>query len=420
MSKLNLGKDLYIKGRIGWRGLSKNEYLKKSKYRIINATALMDGFIDWDNCGFISKERYEESEEIMLKENDILISKDGTIGKIGYVKNMKDPCTVASGIFVVRNTKPEILDFDYLYHILKSNIFKDFIRRNKSEGSTINHLYQRDLINFEIELPCISKQHQIARMLNVLDSKIAINNKIKTELELIAKTLYNYWFLQYEFPNKDEKPYKSFCGKMEWNNELKKEVPEGWQYKRIIDIENDIITGKTPSTKDETNFGGNIPFITIDDIRKGLYISKTERTLSDKGASLQIKKYIPKNSICVTCIATVGLVGITTKESQTNQQINSIVCKNKYNLYYLVNSIKKYFECSSGAKSGNIFANMNKEDFANIKLIYPTENILERYTKTVKPMYKKIENCILENEKLIKLRDYLLPLLMNGQVDFKD
>ena len=123
MSKLNLGKDLYIKGRIGWRGLSKNEYLKKSKYRIINATALMDGFIDWDNCGFISKERYEESEEIMLKENDILISKDGTIGKIGYVKNMKDPCTVASGIFVVRNTKPEILDFDYLYHILKSNIF---------------------------------------------------------------------------------------------------------------------------------------------------------------------------------------------------------------------------------------------------------------------------------------------------------
>lgn len=420
MSKLNLGKDLYIKGRIGWRGLSKNEYLKKSKYRIINATALMDGFIDWDNCGFISKERYEESEEIMLKENDILISKDGTIGKIGYVKNIKDPCTVASGIFVVRNTKPEILDFDYLYHILKSNIFKDFIRRNKAEGSTINHLYQRDLINFEIELPSISKQHKIAGILNALDSKIEINNKIKTELEQIAKTIYDYWFLQYEFPNEEKKPYKTFLGKMEWNNELKKEVPEGWQYKNIIDIEKDIITGKTPSTKDKTNFGGSIPFITIDDIRKGLYISKTERTLSDKGASKQIKKYIPKNSICVTCIATVGLVGITAKESQTNQQINSIVCKNKYNLYYLVNSIKKYFECSSGAKSGNIFANMNKEDFGNIKLIYPTENILERYTKTVKPMYKKIENCILENEELIKLRDYLLPLLMNGQVGFKD
>ena len=236
MSKLNLGKDLYIKGRIGWRGLSKNEYLKKSKYRIINATALMDGFIDWDNCGFISKERYEESEEIMLKENDILISKDGTIGKIGYVKNMKDPCTVASGIFVVRNTKPEILDFDYLYHILKSNIFKDFIRRNKAEGSTINHLYQRDLINFEIELPSISKQHKIAGILNVLDSKIEINNKIKTELEQTAKTIYDYWFLQYQFPNSEGKPYKLSGGKMIWNEKVNMKIPEAWNVKRVGEI----------------------------------------------------------------------------------------------------------------------------------------------------------------------------------------
>ena len=87
MSKLNLGNDLYLKGRIGWRGLSKDEYLDYSNYKIINATSLMDGYVDWSKCGYISKERYEESEEIMLQENDILISKDGTLGKIGYVKN---------------------------------------------------------------------------------------------------------------------------------------------------------------------------------------------------------------------------------------------------------------------------------------------------------------------------------------------
>lgn len=127
MSKFNLGNDIYIKGRIGWRGLSKDEYLEKGKYKIINATALMDGYIDWDNCGFISKERYEESDEIILQENDILISKDGTLGKVGYVKNLTMLCTVASGIFLLRNTIPDKLNFDYLYHILKSNIFKDFI-----------------------------------------------------------------------------------------------------------------------------------------------------------------------------------------------------------------------------------------------------------------------------------------------------
>lgn len=93
---LNVGRDLYLKGRIGWRGLNKDEYLEESDYRIINATALMDRYVDWNNCGFISKERYDESPEIMLEENDILISKDGTLGKIGYVKNIPAPTTVAT------------------------------------------------------------------------------------------------------------------------------------------------------------------------------------------------------------------------------------------------------------------------------------------------------------------------------------
>ena len=420
MSKLNLGKDLYIKGRIGWRGLRKNEYLEESEYKIINATALMDGFIDWNNCGFISKERYEESDEIMLKENDILISKDGTLGKIGYVKNMRIPCTVASGIFVIRNIKPKVIDFDYLYHILKSNIFKDFIRRNKAEGSTINHLYQRDLVNFEIELPTINEQNKIARVLNAIDNIIANNNKIISELENMAKTIYDYWFLQFEFPNEKGKPYKSLGGKMIWNEELKKKIPKEWECRKIVEIEKNIVTGKTPSTKNEGNFNGDIPFITIDDIRQGLYVSNTVRTLSEKGANSQIKKYIPKDSICVTCIATVGLVGITTKKSQTNQQINSIVCENKNNLYYLVNAIKDYFKYSSGAKSGNIFDNMNKEDFATIKLIYPTESVLEKYKRTVEPIYYKIKNSIIENKELIALKDYLLPLLMNGQVEIEN
>ena len=182
MTKLNLGNDLYIHGRIGWRGLSKDEYLDFSNYKIINATALMDGYVDWNNCGFISKERYMESEEIMLKENDILISKDGTFGKIGYVKNLTSFCTVASGIFVLRNTMPDVLNFDYLYHILKSNIFKDFIRRNKALGSTISHLYQRDLANFVIDLPDYETQTAIANVLNALDSKIENNDNVNDNL----------------------------------------------------------------------------------------------------------------------------------------------------------------------------------------------------------------------------------------------
>lgn len=191
MSKLNLGNDLYLKGRIGWRGLSKDEYLDYSNYKIINATSLMDGYVDWSKCGYISKERYEESEEIMLQENDILISKDGTLGKIGYVKNLEKYCTVSSGIFVLRNTKPELLDFNYLYHILKSNVFKDFIRRNKAQGSTISHLYQRDLSNFELELPPLETQKYIANILDSIDSQIARNHNMVHKLQYF-KPLLNF------------------------------------------------------------------------------------------------------------------------------------------------------------------------------------------------------------------------------------
>ena len=315
------------------------------------------------------------------------------------------------------NANKEICSELFMHYIF--TYIRQAIQKSAS-GSIQDNINIDYLEQLDFKIPDKKIQDKICNVLYNIDIQIENNNRIIESLENISKTIYDYWFLQYEFPNEEEKTYKSSGGKMVYNEELKKEIPEGWDIKRISDIEKNIVTGKTPSTKDEGNFGGDIPFITIDDIRQGLYISKTIRTLSEKGANLQIKKYIPKNSICVTCIATVGLVGITTKDSQTNQQINSIICQNKNNLYYLVNAIKNYFEYSNGAKSGNIFDNMNKEDFSSIKLIYPTEDILKIFNEKVEPIYRKIKSCIFENEELAKLRDYLLPLLMNGQVGFKD
>lgn len=187
--KINIGKDLYLKGRIGWQGLSKNEYLENGNYRIINATALMDNYIDWNNCGFISKERYEEAKEIQLSKNDILISKDGTIGKIGFVKDLDMPCSVASGIFVLRNIKEDILNTYYLYHFLKSVKFKQFIENKKSLGSTIHHLYQRDLETLEIELPELEEQERIVGILNNLDNQIERNNAMCQKLQCLGQTI---------------------------------------------------------------------------------------------------------------------------------------------------------------------------------------------------------------------------------------
>lgn len=361
---------------------------------------------------YISEKGYSSIKNNTLKRISILV---GCIGSdMGNVAISNGKCATNQQINSITNICDNVNPY-YLYYILSMK--KQYFRQ--IAGSTTTPILPKSVFeNIDVKIVDKNLQDKIAYLLKAIDDKISNNNNITLELEQMAKTIYDYWFLQFEFPNEDGKPYKSSGGKMVWNDELKKEIPEGWTSKKIIEIEDNIVTGKTPSTKDDTNFNGDIPFITIDDIRHGLYISKTVRTLSDKGANSQIKKFIPENSICVTCIATVGLVGITTKNSQTNQQINSIVCKNKNNLYYLVSAINDYFKYSSGAKSGNIFDNMNKEDFASIRLLYPIENILEKYKEEIEPVYTKIKNCIIENEELTKLRDFLLPLLMNGQVSF--
>ena len=150
--QVSLGDYLYIKGRIGWKGLKKSEYLPVSDYRIINGESLTISGINWEKAGFISKERYEESPEIMLEVGDILLSKDGTIGKIGYVDELEAPTSVASGIFVIRNTRQDELSTHFIYYLLRSHMFKAFVA-GRTEGSVIPHLYQKDFVEFRFPLP---------------------------------------------------------------------------------------------------------------------------------------------------------------------------------------------------------------------------------------------------------------------------
>lgn len=149
---VKLGDYLYIKGRIGWKGLKKEEYLEHSDYRIINGESLTKAGIDWSKAGYISQARYDESPEIMLQSGDILLSKDGTIGKIGYIDSLSTPTTVASGIFVIRNLQPNIISTTFIYYLLKSRLFTAFIAA-RTEGSVIPHLYQKDFMQFEFPLP---------------------------------------------------------------------------------------------------------------------------------------------------------------------------------------------------------------------------------------------------------------------------
>lgn len=171
---VRLGDYLYIKGRIGWKGLKKDEYLNQSKYRIINGESLTKSGVDWAKAGYISESRYTESPEIMLREGDILLSKDGTIGKIGFIDSLTTPTTVASGIFVIRNIKPEIISTTFIYYLLKSRLFEGFIAA-RTEGSVIPHLYQKDFMQFEFPLPSPTKMAAFDALTKPMFSMIISN-----------------------------------------------------------------------------------------------------------------------------------------------------------------------------------------------------------------------------------------------------
>lgn len=424
MTKFNLGKDLYVKGRIGWRGLSKSEYLKNSDYRIINATALMDGYVDWDNCGYITKERYEESKEIMLQENDILISKDGTLGKIGYVKGLTKPTTVASGIFVLRNTISNKLDFDYLYHILKSNIFKEFIFRNKAQGSTINHLYQRDLEKFTLDLPPLDVQHKIAGILNAIDSKIKNNLNIVDNVDNYIKTIYEFWFLMFEYPDKENKPYKTNGGIFEYNEVLNREIPKGWTVKKLDECISTIIDnrGKTPKKLGGEWVEKGIKALSAKIVKGGKLINLEQANqVSEEMFQRWMPDKLQDGDILMTSEAPLGefyFMYIDTKYclSQRLFAIRSDVD--------IVIPIYLYYEMSDGhgysqiigKRSGSTVAGIRQNELRKVNILVPEKEIQRKFEEIVMPLIKKKRMCELETRKLIDLRKFILPMLMNGQI----
>lgn len=337
----------------------------------------------------------------------------GLLGETARIP--KDDIYIQSGDIGLVEPYPNKLEDTFAEYLVSSSVVKKQLD-SCAQQTKIRHTSPNEIMACEVWIPeDLDVQYKIGKLLSNIDAKIALNKSICSDLEALAKEIYEYWFVQFDFPDENGKPYKSSGGRMVWNKELSREIPEGWDVKSLGDIEPNIVTGKTPSTNDNSNYCGNIPFITIRDIRGNMFIVKTSQTLSHKGADTQKNKYIPQWSICVSCIASVGLVGFATENSQTNQQINSIICKNEYNRYFLYFAILDFFENSYGAKIGNTFANMNKKEFTNIRLLY-SESVTKMYSNVIVKCFQNILCLSEEKKQLTELRDFLLPLLMNGQI----
>ncbi len=359
-----------------------------------------------------------EIEKFSIRKGQVAFTKDSEtrddIGIPTYIADDFDGVLLGYHCALVTPDENK-LSGKYLNAFMHSNYIQKYFENSASGSGQRYTLSLETLESMPLLLPSLEEQKRIGEIFSSLDKKIALNRAINQNLEALAKQLYDYWFVQFDFPNEEGKPYKSSGGKMVWNEKLKREIPEGWNVKTISEIEGNIITGKTPSTSDEANFGGEIPFITIDDIRKTPFIYMTERTLTEKGADSQSNKFLPEGSLCCSCIGTTGIIGFVGKRGQTNQQINTIVFEDDINKEFLYFSLNLYFQFAK-AKTGNILPNMNKEEFSNILVVYPSKDILQRFHTIASALFSQINNNVIELNSLTKQRDELLPLLMNGQV----
>ena len=256
-------------------------------------------------------------------------------------------------------------------------------------GGVRGSLDWEDFCNMELPVPPIEEQRKIVHDYQVITDRIALLRKMNENLEEQAKTLYKSWFEDYE-------PFNG-------------EMPAEWYETTIDDLAQSVICGKTPPTADVENYGGTVPFITIPDMHECVYAVKTERTLSAKGVATQSNKTLPENSICVSCIATVGLVCLTAELSQTNQQINSIVCKDDISPFYVylkMTTMTDHLKALGGG--GSTTLNVNKTLFGKIKILYPDSKTVTRFHKIVAPMFASIRNNQMELEKLSQIASLIM------------
>ena len=313
----------------------------------------------------------------MAQKGSILMSVRAPVGDVNIANN--EIC-IGRGLCSI-NAKNG--NNNYLYYLLlnsKTNIV------NKSSGTVFDSINREQLENLEINAHNEDEQRKISRLLSKIDEKIELNTHTNNNLYEMGNKIYHNYLKQY-------------------SNLIK--------YKKIRDISKKIVTGKTPSTRNEMFWNGKIPFITIPDMHNQVFITSTERNITECGA----KAIIPKNSILVSCIATVGLVSISTEKSQTNQQINSIILENDYDLYFLFEFLSEQRNLLKNIAGGSTTYNINKHTFENIEVPCLSKEKLIQFNNIVADMFEKIKLNQNENKTLEQLRDILLPKLMNGEID---
>ncbi|WP_299270328.1 restriction endonuclease subunit S [uncultured Prevotella sp.] len=387
---------------------TKREYYEGGTISWINSGELDSPFI-YKAANFITQKGFDNSSTTIYPQDTILVAMYGaTAGKASLLK--MEACTnqAICAILPNKDYSPEFIKYnlDTLYDHLVG----------LSSGSARDNLSQAGIKELKLIVPQTKReQESLVTILSLIDKKIELNRQINDNLEAMAKQLYDYWFVQFDFPNEEGKPYKSSGGAMVWNEKLKREIPQGWTVAKIKDVAQTYSGGTPTSTNSEYYDGGDIPWINSGELNNPI-ITSTTNYITEEGLNNSSAKLYPQDTVLVALYgATAGKVSLLSLKACSNQAVCGVIPQNKimttYIRYYLSSLYEHFITLSSGSARDNI----SQDTIKNTILPIPQGKILKEFSDAVAPLISKIIANQKEMENLTKQRDELLLLLMNGQ-----
>ena len=363
---------------------------------VIRNYNLKDGKIDCTNLSFVSEEDYKERvKRAIPEESDIIISREAPMGVVGIVPK-EFQCCLGQRLVLLKIDKSKCLP-KYLLYTLMSEYVQVQIRRINQTGSIVSNLNISSLRELKIPLHNFEEQRKITNILSAIDDKIQINNQINQELEAMTKTLYDYWFVQFDYPDQNGKPYKSSGGKMVYNPELKREIPEGWGVESVSNLL-DKVTKAEKIENNSIEIIGRIPV--IDQSQK--YIAGFT---NNENAILQ-----PQNGHVIFGDHTRVVKYINFDYARGADGTQVLISNNENISNVLLYHMIEDFDLSNYGYARHF-------KFLKEKIvIVPDKEVSSKFETQANVIYEKIKNNIFENQELTQLRDWLLPMLMNGQV----
>jgi type I restriction enzyme S subunit len=376
----------------------------------------------------------DEQETYSLKEGDVLLTRTSeTLDELGMSSvAVKDyPGATFSGFLKrLRPTQTNVVYHKYLAFYLRSPLFRKAM--NNNAVMTLRCSLNEQIFSYlKLLLPDFNQQKKIGDLLFQIYSKIELNNRINAELEGLAKLLYDYWFVQFDFPisaaqatamGKPElegKPYRSSGGKMVYSEMLKREIPQGWADGSLERL-GKIVGGSTPSTEIGENFCSNgTPWITPKDLSVNMgnrFIDRGAVDVTSQGIKSASLKIHPAGTVLMSSRAPIGYLAIARNPVTTNQGFKSIVPGDGFSSDYIFFTLQHFMNLIKANASGSTFKEISGGTLKAVKIHLPPADLVTEFTKAVSSFSNQQSLLEQQNQELTQLRDWLLPMLMNGQV----